>query len=76
MGDFVMTISTFLVSWGLVNLPVLLLAPDAWFNFWLYNKDRSGDLGSIWYVLSLAVTPCPISTGLALACSLCAASAS
>jgi len=53
MGDFVMTLSTFLVSWGLVNLPVLLLAPDAWFSFWQYNRDRGGDFGSIWYVLSL-----------------------
>ena len=59
MGDFVMTLSTFLVSWGLVNLPVLLLAPDAWRSFWLYNSERGGDLGSIWYVLSLAGQPVP-----------------
>jgi uncharacterized membrane protein len=59
MGDFVTTLSTFLVSWGLVNLPVMLLAPDAWFSFWIYNSERGGDLGSIWYVLSLAGYPVP-----------------
>ena len=72
MADFVMTMSTFLVSWGLVNLPVLLLAPDAWFSFWQYNRDRGGDFGSIWYVLSLAGYPVPylnlVSGGLFLFC--------
>ena len=73
MGDFVMTLSTALVSWGLVNLPVLLLAPDAWRSFWVFNSERGGDLGSIWYVLSLAGRPGPqlnwVSAGLcALGC--------
>jgi uncharacterized membrane protein len=73
MGDFVMTLSTALVSWGLVNLPVLLLAPDAWRSFWVFNSERGGDLGSIWYVLSLAGWPVPqlnwVSAGLfALGC--------
>jgi uncharacterized membrane protein len=74
MGDFVMTLSTFLLSWGLVNLPVLLLAPDSWFSFWQYNSDRGGDFGSIWYVLSLAGHPVPylnwVSGGLFLLCCL------
>jgi len=59
---------------ALVNLPVLLLAPDAWFSFWQYNADRGGDFGSIWYVLSLAGHPVPylnwISGGLFLLCCL------
>jgi uncharacterized membrane protein len=71
-GDFVMTLSTFLVSWGLVNLPVLLLAPDAWRSFWQYNSERGADLGSIWYVLSLAGYPVPylnwVSAGLFILC--------
>ena len=57
--DFVMMVSTFVISWGLVNLPVLLLAPAAWRSFWEFNASRSGDLGSIWYVLSLADRPLP-----------------
>ena len=47
-------LSAFVISWALVNLPVLSLAPDSWLSFWRYNSDRGGDLGSIWYVLSLA----------------------
>ena len=54
MPDFVTTLCTTILSWGAVNLPVLLLAPDAWQSFWAFNSDRGGDLGSIWYVLSLA----------------------
>ena len=44
----------FVISWAVVNLPVMVLAPRAWLTFWQFNSDRSGDLGSIWYVLSLA----------------------
>ena len=43
LGDFVMTLSTALVSWGLVNLPALFLAPDAWRSFWAFNSERGGD---------------------------------
>ena len=54
MPDFVTTLCTAVLSWGAVNLPVLVLAPDAWRSFWTFNSDRGGDLGSIWYVFSLA----------------------
>jgi uncharacterized membrane protein len=65
----------FVVSWLVVNLPVLVLAPDAWLSFWTFNADRAGDFGSIWYVFSLAGHPVPqlnlVSAGLfALACLL------
>jgi uncharacterized membrane protein len=42
------------LSWTAVNLPVYLATPDGWTNFWTFNVDRGGDLGSIWYVLSMA----------------------
>ncbi len=51
---FGVTVATAILSWSAVNLPVLLLAPDAWLHFWRFNADRGPDLGSIWYVLSLA----------------------
>ena len=65
----------FAVSWLVVNLPVLVLAPAAWLDFWTFNADRSGDFGSIWYVFSLAGHDVPhlnvVSAGLfALACLL------
>ena len=73
MADFGAMFTTFLLSWLAVNVPVVVLAPDAWRSFWQFNIERDGDLGSIWYVLSLAGYPVPqlnlISTGLfALAC--------
>ncbi len=73
MGDFATTLATFVLGWGAVNLPVLVLAPQAWLDFWRFNADRSGDFGSIWYVLDLAGHPVSglneVSGGLfALAC--------
>lgn len=54
MPEFGTTAAAFVVTWGLTNLPILLLAPKEWLNFWTFNSDRGGDFGSIWYVLSLA----------------------
>ena len=59
MADFGTLLATFVISWGLVNLPVIVLAPGAWASFWQFNSDRGGDLGSLWYVLSLAGHPVP-----------------
>ena len=75
MRAFGVMLVGFVVSWLVVNLPVLVLAPDAWLDFWTFNADRTGDFGSIWYVFSLADHPVPhlneVSGGLfALACLL------
>ena len=70
MGDFMMAPSTALVSWGLVNLPALGLAPDAWRSFWVYNSKRAGDLGSIWYVFPWPAGRSLVSTWVAPGCSL------
>jgi uncharacterized membrane protein len=59
LADFFSTLSTCVVTWGLVNLPVLWLAPDAWRSFWEFNSERTGDFGSIWYVFVLAENPVP-----------------
>ena len=72
---FGFALAGFAVSWSVVNLPVLVLATDAWLSFWTFNSDRGADLGSIWYVASLAGHPVPhlnvVSSGLfALACLL------
>lgn len=52
--EFFVTAGTTVAAWVAVNLPVYLLAPQGWLNFWTFNVDRGGDLGSIWYVLQLA----------------------
>jgi uncharacterized membrane protein len=59
LSDFFTTLSTCVVTWGLVNIPVLWLAPDAWRTFWKFNSERTGDLGSIWYVFALAQNSVP-----------------
>lgn len=41
------------LSWLLVNLPVMITAPTGWARFWTMNFSRDADLGSLWYVLSL-----------------------
>ncbi len=51
---FFITAGATAAAWLAVNLPVYLLAPQGWLNFWGFNVDRGADLGSIWYVLSLA----------------------
>lgn len=48
------TVVATVVSWVLANLPVYLATPDGWWQFWKFNAERGGDLGSIWYVLKLA----------------------
>lgn len=57
MREFARLLAAFAISWTLVNLPAIVLAPTAWLSFWSFNSDRGGDLGSIWYVLSLAGHP-------------------
>ena len=59
LPEFFTTLSTCVVTWGVVNIPVLWLAPDAWRTFWKFNSERTGDLGSIWYVFALAQNSVP-----------------
>ena len=39
-----------LLSWMLVNFPVLVYDFSAWKAFWTFNQERAADLGSIWLV--------------------------
>ncbi|MFL6026550.1 MAG: glycosyltransferase family 87 protein [Friedmanniella sp.] len=57
LRDFGVALATFVLGWAVPNLPVMVLAPQAWLSFWQFNSDRSGDFGSLWYVLSLAGHP-------------------
>ena len=47
------------VTWVLVNAPVFFASPSGWLYFWQFNMDRGADLGSVWYVMSLAGIPVP-----------------
>lgn len=39
-------------AWLVVNLPVMLLAPEGWKQFYLFSRDRNVDFGSIWLLVS------------------------
>ncbi len=47
------------LTWVVVNAPVFVASPSGWLYFWQFNVDRGADLGSIWYVMSLAGAPVP-----------------
>jgi Gpi18-like mannosyltransferase len=41
------------VTWLVVNLPLMMVDFPAWSHFYSYNSRRPPDLGSIWYALDL-----------------------
>ena len=41
------------LAWLVANMPLIWQDPSGWKEFYTFNVDRGGDLGSIWYVLSL-----------------------
>ncbi len=43
-----------ILTWLAINLPVAFLWHDSWIRIWTDTAMRGADLGSIWYVLSLA----------------------
>lgn len=59
LRDFGKLAVTAVVTWLLVNMPVFFASPTGWLYFWQFNVDRGADLGSVWYVLSLAGIPVP-----------------
>ncbi|MBD0745856.1 glycosyltransferase family 87 protein [Streptomyces sp. CBMA152] len=39
-------------AWLVVNLPVMLLAPEGWKKFYTFSQERSVDFGSFWLIIS------------------------
>ncbi|MFH8726264.1 glycosyltransferase family 87 protein [Streptomyces termitum] len=39
-------------AWLVVNLPVMILAPQGWKQFYLFSRDRNVDFGSVWLLVS------------------------
>jgi uncharacterized membrane protein len=54
LRPFFITTAAALGSWVAVNLPVYLANPPGWLYFWTFNVERGAELGSLWYVLTLA----------------------
>lgn len=59
MREFGLVGAGFAAAWLVLNLPTMILAPDAWLRFWTFNSDRAGDFGSLWYLFVLNNTPVP-----------------
>ncbi len=41
-------------AWLLVNVPVLLAAPEGWLRFFVLNRKRGANFDSLWYLLEQA----------------------
>ncbi|MGC5345164.1 glycosyltransferase family 87 protein [Streptomyces sp. DT24] len=39
-------------AWLVVNLPVMLLAPEGWKKFYTFSQERSIDFGSFWLIIT------------------------
>ncbi|CAL9471499.1 glycosyltransferase family 87 protein [Streptomyces sp. enrichment culture] len=39
-------------AWLVVNLPVMVLAPEGWKRFYVFSQERSVDFGSFWLILT------------------------
>ncbi len=46
-----LTLGAAVGAWLLVNLPVMVAAPDAWAIFYTANRNRGPDSGSLWLAL-------------------------
>jgi uncharacterized membrane protein len=51
------TLGAAATAWAAVNVPIALLAPAAWQEFYTFNAQRGADFGSIWFTLDKAGHP-------------------
>ena len=73
---FAATLGAAVTAWAVVNVPVMILAPEGWSRFYRLSNERGEGFGSVWYALSLldAGVPYerldPVAAGLFLLCCL------
>ena len=48
---FAVTATATAVTWTVLNIPVVLAAPESWQRFFALNRTRDVDWGTFWYVL-------------------------
>ena len=51
--NFLRYCAIFLGGFVLINAPVALTTPSGWAHFYLFNRDRKADWGSLWYGLEI-----------------------
>ncbi|MFI6344860.1 glycosyltransferase family 87 protein [Streptomyces sp. NPDC050560] len=44
-------------AWLVVNLPVILLAPEGWAKFYTFSQERGVDFGSFWLIIAQRANP-------------------
>ncbi|MGW1556535.1 glycosyltransferase family 87 protein [Streptomyces sp. NPDC002144] len=59
--DFGKAVGGAVVSWLVVNIPVMLFAWDGWVQFYKFSHDRGVDFGSFWLIMAQHSTS-PLST--------------
>jgi uncharacterized membrane protein len=59
--DFGKALGAAVVSWLVVNLPVMFFAWDGWVQFYKFSHDRGVDFGSFWLIMAQHSTN-PLST--------------
>ncbi|MFJ3905174.1 glycosyltransferase family 87 protein [Streptomyces sp. NPDC090025] len=50
--EFGTAVSGAVGAWLVVNLPVLVLAPEGWKQFYVFSTERNVDFGSVWLLIS------------------------
>ena len=50
LREFAKTFAAAAAAWLAVNLPVMIAAQSGWAYFFVFDKDRGADWGSIWYL--------------------------
>src|SRR5205085_442781 len=48
--QFAVSLSAAVATWLIVNGPVRLAAPDAWWEFFRNSRERGLDWGTLWYI--------------------------
>jgi uncharacterized membrane protein len=49
--DFGKALAGSVGAWLVVNLPVMLLAPEGWSKFYRFSQERGVDFGSVWLII-------------------------
>jgi uncharacterized membrane protein len=52
LRSFGATLGAAVAAWLVVNVPVMLLAPHGWAQFYTFSRTRPTDYGSLWLIIS------------------------
>jgi uncharacterized membrane protein len=59
LAAFAQALLAAVASWLVVNIPIMVVAPEGWKAFYVFSRDRKADFGSIWYVFVQLGHPVP-----------------